>query len=329
MSHVSAPGCVPLTAARRKALEKAASGAVPMPDYLWQLQGEMPVIKWDARFEKWLDRRIELAGRYAARGFSLLPWQIFEAVPAAARRGDIFAWDQGNLPSCSMHGAVHAYQCAALTAIALGAPLFYEPLNPIYPFYGARGGNLAGGLDLWAAADWVNRRGLTPAWLVGADNRRVRPEKLPFLDEAKRWQGAIVLIEDDFARKIVRACRALCAVSFGSGRYFTRARTDRNGIKVMAAPAAGGHAQCFAGWRAAGGTEYVFNLNSHGDIYGRSGEGEPAAGAWVTEEQLGLYARDMEVYGFPYIVFPEGEFRREPALANEFQLPRFPAEFVR
>ena len=315
-------GCLPLTGARRKALERAAADAVSMPEYLWQRRGEMPVIKWDARFDAWLDRRAALADAYTARGFSLYPWDVFRALPASARRGSVFAWNQGNLPSCAMHGAAHAYQCATLAAVALGAPLFYESFNPLYPFYGARGGNLNGGLDLWTAADWVNRRGLTPVSLVGPDNLHVEPEKIPLIDRARSWQAAIVLIEDDFTRKIFRACRALCSVSFGSGRLFTRSRIDRRGVKVMDGAAPGGHAQCFTAWRSVGGAEYVFNLNSHGDLYGATDEGEPAAGAWVSAEQLDLYARDMELYGFPYIVFPEGELRRPPAMLNEFPLPR-------
>ena len=329
MTHTFSLGCLPLTAPRRKELERAAADAVSMPEYLWQRQADMPVVKWDAYFEKWLDRRIALADAYAARGFCLHPWEIFRALPESARRGNIFAWDQGNLPSCSMHGAAHAYQCATLTAIALGAPLYYESFNPIYPFYGARGGDLSGGLDLWTAADWVNRRGMTPVSLVGPDNLRVRRENIPLIDEARKWQGAIVLIEDDFERKIFRACRALCSVSFGSGRLFTRSRIDGGGVKVMDGAASGGHAQCFTAWRAIGGTEYIFNLNSHGDIYGATAEGEPAAGAWVTAEHLEVYARDMERFGYPYVVFTEGDFRRSPAMVNEFPLPEFPAGYKR
>lgn len=322
-------GCIPLSAEGRKLLERAADRAVSMPEYLWERQGEMPVIKWDDRFEKWLDRRIDLARRYAEHGFCLHPWEIYRSVPATVRRADIFAWDQGPLPSCSMHGAAHAYQCATLTAIALGAPLFYEAFNPVYPFYGARGGNLDGGLDLWTAADWVNRKGLLPVSVAGSDNLHVRPEIVGLLDRGIQWQGAIVLIEDDFAEKILRACHALCAVSFGSGRLFTRSRIDRNGIKVMDGAASGGHAQCFAGYRTYRGTEYLFNLNSHGEVYGVSDEGEPASGAWVTREHLNAYCRDMEVYGYPYLVFGEGEFRRGSSIINEFPPPDFPKSYRR
>lgn len=329
MSHPFSTGCLPLTAPRRAALEQAAENAVSMPDYLWERQGDMPVIKWDANFNRWLDRRIALAERYASYNFCLFPWEIFRAIPPKSRRGNIFAWDQGPLPSCSMHSAAHAYQCALLTSIALGAPLFYESFNPIYPFYGARGGNLSGGLDLWTAADWVNRQGLLPVSVVGEDNRHIRTEHLGRMEEGAKWQGAIVLIEDHFAEKIFRACRALCPVSFGSGKFYTRSRIDENGIKVMDGITSGGHAQCFAGWRKIGSTEYIFNLNSHGDIYGVSDEGEPASGAWITQKHLRHYTRDMEIYGYPYLIFGEGEFRRASALTNEFSPPKYPAGFRR
>ena len=129
-------GCIPLSAEGRKLLERAADRAVSMPEYLWERQGEMPVIKWDDRFEKWLDRRIDLARRYAEHGFCLHPWEIYRSVPATVRRADIFAWDQGPLPSCSMQGV--RLPVRLLTAIALGAPSL-QAFNPVYPFYGAGG----------------------------------------------------------------------------------------------------------------------------------------------------------------------------------------------
>lgn len=320
-------GCLPLNNEQRGRLVTAAANAVSMPDYLWREEGEMPVLKWDQHFDEWLDHRIALADLYRDRGYSLLPWSVFDALPDTAKHSQIFAWNQGTVPSCSMHGAAHAYQTAMLTAIALGAPLFYEAMNPIYSFYGARNGNLNGGLDLWTAADWINRNGMIPASIAGEDNQSVRQENLKFLDRGKKWQAGIVLIEDQFEEKIVRACRGLCSVSFGSGRLFMSSYTDRNGVKVMDGIRQGGHAQCLTGYRKIGNSDYLFNVNSYGNIYGVSDEGEPACGAWLGREQLRVYTEDMAVYGFPYLVFCEGEFRREPSLTNEFELPRFPKSF--
>ena len=142
MTH--ALGLVPISDRHRDLQKAQAAGAVSLPEYSWQFQSGMPVIKWDAEFDRWLDRRIALADQYAVAGYSLRPWDVFRVLPGKAKRSEIFAWDQGAVPSCSMHGAAHAYQCMTLTSIALGAPLYYEAFNPIYPFYAA-GGTLPAG----------------------------------------------------------------------------------------------------------------------------------------------------------------------------------------
>ena len=69
-----------------------------------------------------------------------------------------------------MHGAMHSAQASILVDIAFGAPRRYDALNPIYPFFVARGGNLAGGLDLAETAEQLNRGGAYPASEVGEDN---------------------------------------------------------------------------------------------------------------------------------------------------------------
>ncbi|MBQ4290569.1 MAG: hypothetical protein II719_05170, partial [Clostridia bacterium] len=121
-----ATGCLPLTRDQEKRLEAAVSAAVSLPEYSWQNESDMPVIRWDDAFDRWLDRRIALADKYQKKGLCLLPWEVYKALPASARKTNVYAWNQGSLPSCSMHGAVHAFQTSLLTAIALGSPLEYE-----------------------------------------------------------------------------------------------------------------------------------------------------------------------------------------------------------
>ena len=324
-----ATGCLPLTRDQEKRLEAAVSAAVSLPEYSWQNESDMPVIRWDDAFDRWLDRRIALADKYQKKGLCLLPWEVYKALPASARKTNVYAWNQGSLPSCSMHGAVHAFQSSLLTALALGSPLEYEAFNPIYPFYLARGGNVAGGLDIFTTAEWANEKGFYPVSLVGSDNLHVDSGKTKeYADDALRYQSGIVYIEGDYETKIVKACRALCSVCFGSGRYFTDSRTDSNGIKVMAHVGYGGHAQCFTGWREVDGEEYIFNQNSWGDAYGQSAEGEPGSGSWLGEEERSVYWRDLDNYGHPYLVFVEGDLRREGALYNDFALPNYPAEWI-
>jgi hypothetical protein len=324
-----ATGCLPLTRAQLKAQAKTIESATSLPEYLWQKQGEMPVIRWDDEFEKWLDRRIQLADRYRKKNLCLLPWEIYKALPVSARKTNVYAWNQGSLPSCSMHAAVHAYQTSLLTAIALGSPLEYEAFNPLYPFYLARGGNVSGGLDIYTTAEWANEHGFYSVSLVGTDNLHIDRQNIhEYEQDALRYQSGIVYIEGDYETKIVRACRALCSVCFGSGRYFQSCRTDSNGVKVMASVGYGGHAQCFTGWREVNGEEYIFNQNSWGDQYNQTAEGEPGSGSWLGAEERSVYWRDIDNYGHPYLVFVEGDLRREGALYNDFELPSYPKEWI-
>lgn len=296
----------------------AAASAVSLSEYAWERESDMPVLAWDSAFDRRLETRSELVAEYTSAGYSLLPWDIFGVLPKSEKRSNVFAWNQGSLPSCSMHGAAHAFQSATLIAMALGAPLAYDAVNPIYPFYWARGGNYAGGLTLYETGDWINGNGFLPVSLVGDDNSRVTRDGLQLKERGERWQAGLIYLEDDLTERILSACRGGCAVCFGSGVFYSGSRTDENGVRVMASRQYGGHAQCFVGYRRESGLEYVFNINSHGNIYG----GDAPFGAWVSREHLDVYTRDMLNYGNPFIVFPEGEFRRADALTNDFDLPR-------
>lgn len=322
-------GCLPLSGNLLKAQARKMEEAVSLPQYLWKNNCDMPILKWDALFDRWLDKRIELAEKYRKKNLCLLPWEIYKSLSVNTRLGQPYAWNQGSLPSCSMHAAVHAYQASLLTAIALGSPLLYQSFNPIYPFYIAKGGSLIGGLDIFTTAENANEKGFYPVSLVGTNNSTVDSEKIRQFDTAAlRYQSGIVFIDGDYEKKIVKACRALCSVTFGSGRFFTGARQDSNGVKIMTGVSYGGHAQCFTGWREVDGEQYIFNQNSWGDTYGQSEEGEPASGAWLGEEQRAVYWRDIENYGCPYLVFVEGELRRDSALYNEFALPKYPETWI-
>ena len=320
---VRALGCLPVTPKHRELQAARIAGASSFTTRAWRADGEPETYAWDSAFEKILDRRTRLADRYRDAGISLYPWEILKRLPASRKLTDRFYWNQGSVPSCSMHGAMHSAQASMLVDIAFGAPRRYDALNPIYPFFIARGGNLAGGLDLAETAEQLNRGGAYPASEVGEDNTSAPRDWRRFRDCAQQRQAAVIYVEDDLVEKIFRACRAAFHVTFGSGVYYNKAKLDRNGVKVLCSEGYGGHAQSLGSWREVNGTEYVFLTNSWGDAYAIDDQREerprgesrgahtdagtscPASGGWLDKDALAVLARSMPNYGAPFIALYE------------------------
>lgn len=311
---------------------RIAETAVSLPEYSWDAEGEMPVLKWDRAFDRWLDRRITQKAGIESQGYCLLPWVIFENLPARRKKSDILCWNQGSVPSCSFTAAAHATQFATLKEIALGAPLEYHAINPIVAFWLSKGKSLWGGQSLDVLARWLNEEGQYPETAVGPDNLRVPRRWEEGTPWAKRFQLGVCYIEetqiDEIVEKIFRACAANCDVVFGSMQIYTSARRDRNGIKTPAGSTSGGHAQMFGGFRSVGTTDYVWLQNSHGDIYGTDEEGSPGSGLWCDEESVREVVRTMPQFGCPFIVFPEGPVAdAESRFTIDFPTP-FPKNWV-
>lgn len=306
-------GCNPISAKNRELQKARIAGASSFTTHAWRADGQPGTFAWDSAFEEILDRRTRLADRYRDAGISLYPWDILKRLPAGWKKSERFYWNQGSIPSCSMHGAMHSAQASMLVDIAFGAPRRYDALNPIYPFYIARGGNLGGGLDLAETADQLNRGGAYAASLVGEDNTSAPRDWRMYRASATERQASIVYIEDNFVEKIFRAARAGFHVTFGSGVYYNKSKTDRNGVKVLYSEGYGGHAQSLGSWREVGGTEYVFLTNSWGDVYGSSKEGEPANGGWLDKDGVAVLARSMPNYGAPFIALYENPAKADDA----------------
>ena len=164
--------------------------------------------------------------------------------------------------------------------------------------------------------------------MVGTNNMAIPNGWERFEADAKRWQVGIVFLENDVVNKILKVCRALLDVTFGSSLIYSSAKRDKNGVKVVSDATSGGHAQSIGSYRTVGSEEYVFLQNSHGDIYGKSDEGEPASGAWMNRSQLERIAASMLTYGYPFLVFVEGDITAESTLCNDFCVP-FPKEWKR
>lgn len=317
-------GCNPISAENRRRQAARIAGAVSFTTRVWREDGEPGTFAWDGAFEDVLDRRTKLTDAYRDAGICLFPWRIFDALPAGRILTRRIYWNQGSVPSCSMHGAMHSAEASILTDIALGAPRRYDALNPIYPFYIARGYNLAGGLDLAETADQLNRFGAYPASETGEDNTSAPRDWRRFADLALQRQAAVIYLEGELVEKIFRAARAGFHVTFGSGVYYNSARTDENGVKVLHSVGYGGHAQSLGSWRKVRGTEYVYLTNSWGDAYGSSEEGEPACGGWLDADALSVLARSMANYGAPFIALYENPAASQPESVLDNLKPAFP-----
>lgn len=321
-------GCLPMSRQQKDRLEEAKAGAVSIPDAVWSKDSQPPIIKWDSQFEEWLAMRTAEAKAYRAAGICSFPWEIIKAVPARLKNTDRLFWNQGPVPSCSLHGATHGTQFTTLIEMLHGAPVRYNAFNPIVPFYIARGGNLAGGLGLVETAETVNMVGQFPTTLVGDDNQRVPENWKEHAETAKRYQAAICYISDHLVEKIIACCKADLFVTFGSGTIYAGAE-ERDGIKVLARRTAGGHAQCFGCWRKHNGKEYIFDFNSHGNGYGTSDEGETPTGAWCDKATLKTFCEDMLRYGDPYVnLSVEGDLTGRVQFKTPFRVP-FHAQFKR
>lgn len=320
--------CPPATEAEKRAVAAAIAGADSFREYTWSRDGQPPIISWDQDFENLIDKRAGIISDLEKRGICTYPWAAMAAAPERRKKSDIFYWNQGSLPSCSMHGAVHAIQGAIITEMALGASIDYDALNPIYPFYIARGGNLAGGLSIYETAETVNKTGMLSVTEVGANNIDPPRDAFKHSEESAKRQAAIIFIENDYTNKIFRAAAAGLYVVFGSYTIYTSAKIDGNGVKIGGRTTRGGHAQSFGSWRKRGGEEYIFITNSHGEIYEGGTEGDPPNGCWLTRGQVDQVADSFSTFGPPFIVLPEDPDYSKPTLLPEFA-PDFPKGFKR
>ena len=312
----TACGCLPAPEDSLRWQAEAVASAPTISEYVWASDlEEQPVIKWSDDFDRLLEERTKIIRNAESKGFPLKSWEIFRLLPAERKLSNRLWWNQGSVPSCSLHGTVHATQINILKEIALGAPRKYDALNPIYPFYLARGGNLAGGLNLIDAADQVGTGGNYPVSEVGENNTSAPRDWKQFEEIAKRYQSAAVILENDLTEKVFAAAKAGFAVVFGSGIYFQTSKVNASGVKVMVGIGSGGHAQALGEYEEVDGVEYIFLFNSWGDRYG-DWDGSPKTGAWVTRDQVATLLQNASIYGAPFIPLSENPQKSEPRLFN-------------
>ena len=304
--------CPPIDDWDEQVLDGLEASAISFdPDTAFVLD-QMPVVRYnDDDFQTWLRGQINICDHLReTRKQCLFPWEIQKALPNSRTKGKKLYLSQGQRPSCAMHAAVHARHGSLLTSIALGSPHVYDPTNPIYTFWLAKGQSYRGGMNLAPLATAVNTLGNYPISLVGDDNINADAKKAKeFADAAAGQQSGIVLLPTEnhkvLADAIIRCIRAGLGVAIGNGLRVVGVETDRNGMKIVTLRGGWSHATSFIVYWVVNGVEYILWVNSHGPRYKQSRLGEPADCAWMTRALLEEFCKTAKNYGTPFAVLPK------------------------
>jgi hypothetical protein len=273
----------------------------------WEKGGDMPVIKWDAAFEKHLDQRIVALEKIRANGFSWFPWHVLPALSSKFKAGDKLAFSQGARPSCCAHAASFAWHMSTLINLALGQPMHYQPINPLYTWLASKRGSYRGGQSVSVMADWVNSLGNFPISAVGSDNINAPSNYLQHKATAQAHQSGICFIpKDNLVERVFKACRAGFAMFLGNSTAVSGCTVDKNGRRIAKLSGSWQHATNLSCYDKVGSEEYIFWLNSHGSIYKASDAmGAPYDGNWMTRSITSSFLSTAAKFGQLAIVIPE------------------------
>ena len=322
-SQLSTHGCIPMDDYAEDVLETLQSAAVAF-DTLWE-SGQMPVLKYDNDFVEWRNDQIRENEKLVEERITCtLPWQVLKHLDTSRKESDRLYWSQGSQPSCMGHADAFAHHSSTLYWIARGAPLKYCSINPIVTWAIMKGGSLRGGLSVSEQAKGANEIGHFIERLVGTNNLAMPSNYKQYLDEALKYQSAIMFLNfrgDDLCNEIFACCAAGLSVAVGNSNAVSGSTIDKNGIKVATVSGNWAHATSFAGYRKVNGTEYIGWVNSHGARYKSSDEGEPADICWMDKKTACQFCSTMHQYGPPYAVFPESVTVQDRSFYVKQQVP--------
>ncbi len=300
-------GCLTLDDYASEVLQELQAAAVEFTT-LWE-SGQMPVLKYDDAFINWRDEQIRENQKLVDERITCtLPWQVLKHLDTQRRESDHLYWSQGSIGSCSGHADAFAHHSSVLYWIARGAPLKYCPINPLVTWAITKGGSLRGGQTLSEQAKGANEIGHFIESLVGTNNLAMPSNYKQYLDDALKYQSSILFLDfrgDELCDEIFGSCAAGLSVVIGNSNAVSGCEIDSNGVKTAIVGGNWSHATHFSGYRKVKGTEYIGWINSHGDRYKSSDEGEPADMCWMNRKNASKFCSTMHHYGPPYVVFPE------------------------
>ena len=309
---------------KRECSERIAKYFGGYPQYLEALNADNHRI---IAIEPIGDMEVANIGVYDPEPDDKRPWSEHNFM-LCPRDGDNYGVNGIFVANCMGHGDAFAHHGATLIAIARGAPLIYCTINPVVTWSITKGGSIRGGQSVSEMAKGANLLGHYPEFLVGSNNLVV-PNYKPHIEDAKQFQSGIMFLNfrgKELADEIIQTCAAGLGVAIGNGTAVSGSTRDANGIKIPILRGSWAHATSFIGYRIVNRVEYIGWVNSHGDRYPSSDEGEPADMCWMPRALVELFVATASGYGSPYIVFPESITEPDTSLHVATTIP-FPEKW--
>ena len=262
-------GCIP-NRMTPQVVADIKNSAVP-----WDAEDVPPVTDWSS---------LE-ADLLARPDCSFQWWQAPGAV-------SLFTPSQGKRPNCAGFSLANATMSLTLVQrYARNSEQKPEAINPMVTWQLSKGGSVIGGQSIAAMAQAGNKYGNYMVKDVGKYDPGVTFRTTDDFANvvARLHQVGISLYDgDDPAGAVLLACRKGLSCMVGNDRAVCATGTDEKGVEAAAISGSWAHATAFCGWKNVDGKNYVFWMNSHGDIY-RTKDGTPAFGCWMGERDLKLF----------------------------------------
>lgn len=232
-----------------------------------------PVLEWEA-LDAVLDDLPDIETRW---------WQVPGAV-------ELFTPSQSYRPNCAGFAMANAALARAIIQRqSQFAELKLEKFNPFVTWLLSKGGKVWGGQTISKIARYGNEFGNYLASDVGD----YTPAKTSFEtggeagENAKKHQiGLSYYTGDEPVEDLLRALKkGFTAIVGQSNAVQPNTYKDENGVECVRVGGSWSHATAFGGWKNVNGTDYVFWINSHGNIY-PSDDGSPAFGGWMDAKTL-------------------------------------------
>lgn len=281
-------GCIPnrkqtreyLDAGKKPPLETLRENAVP-----WDSNEIPPISTWKSVKEKLETFNGVISKNWFER-------KVYRDNPG------LLITSQGSIGSCAGVSLYdRCYQTTLINQVGMGSEQTIEPVNALVTWLISKGGLRAGGQSIASVLEYGREVGIYPSRLVGKydSGSRYDSDWRKYDEAAKSRQMGFALIEEengeqlsalDLVDSIIKCCRGGLSVEIGQSRAVRDGvQTNSDGVDVGVIGGSWSHATAFSGYKKVNGNDYVFWINSHGNIY-KSNDGTPDYGCWFGRDEL-------------------------------------------